>query len=148
VPCTIVVAARRAPHVGRRDAGDLRLCRSEADLNLRHEHLRLHLEVGHAVHARDRRRHLRALLAEAVEVGAEDPHDDRRRRAGEHLFHTLAKIREQVALQPGVSVDDRLHFRDGRFVVDVPVERDPQLCEIDADHFVGRFRAADMGHRS
>ena len=84
-----------------------------------------------------RRRQLR-------KVRAEDADDDRRAGAGQHLLDPFAQIRQQVARQAGIAVDDALNLGDLRRVVDRRVEADPELGEVDADDLVGHFRAADV----
>ena len=50
----------------------------------------------------------RAFVAQRLEVGAEEPHDDRLAGAGEHLLDPLLEVGLHVAVQAGVAVDDLL----------------------------------------
>ena len=92
--------------------------------------------------------------AELVELGAVDANDDRRAGAGQHLLDSFAKIGQEVAVQPGIAVDDRLQSRHRGLVVHGRVEADPQLGEVRSDDLVGHLGAADVrpeildaGHR-
>ena len=111
---------------------------------LRHDDLRLHGEVDHACDVRNRCAHRLRLCPKPFELRTVNADHDRGAGAGQHFLDSFAQIGEQIAIQPGVAVDDGLDLGNRRLVVDRRVEADPQLREIRSDDLVGDFRPTDV----
>src|SRR5439155_19037140 len=70
---------------------------------------------------------------------------DRLLGAGQHLFDALLEIGLHVAIEPGVTVDQLLNFRQRLVVVDLGIDADPVLREIDAVWLIAGDGAPDVG---
>ena len=67
------------------------------DADVRHVHLELGAQVDDALDPLHRRMHLVGLVAQRLEVRAEDPNGDRLARAGEHLVDALVQVGRLLA---------------------------------------------------
>ena len=135
----------RVPYRPRREAEERPAIGAKPNLDLRHEHLSLDLEVHDPFDVRDRGAYRLGLRLESSQVRPVDPYHDRGARPGQDLLDALAEVRQEIPIEPGIRVDDRLDPRHGRLVVDRRVETDPELGEVWTDDFVRDFRAADVG---
>ena len=102
------------------------------------------MRVDHAVDLADLLRDLLGLVAQVLEVGAEDAHDDRLARPGENLLDALAQVGLHVAVEARVPLDRPVNGRQRVVVVDVLVDADPVLAEVDAVDLVAHQRLADV----
>ena len=116
---------RLSPHFARGKAERGKIGGPGADLDLRHQHLLLDLEIGNPVD----RRHLDAdTFGRGTKldlIGTEDTNDHCRARAAQHFLDALAQIGEHVAVEAGIAVDHFLYAGDAGVIVDLLVEADP-----------------------
>jgi hypothetical protein len=84
------------------------------------------------------------LRPQGLEVGPEDPHDDRLARAGQDLLDALAQVGLHVAVQAGVALDGPVDGGQRLVVVDVLVDADPVLAEVRAVDLVALQRLPDV----
>ena len=135
---------RGSAHIARLQAVALRRVEFQGDLNLRHFDEKLFVQVDNARDVGHGGAHHFCLVAQHVQVGAEQAHHDGLARTGEHFADALLQVGLQVAVQPGVALH---HLVDGvhrLVVVDLRVDADPVLAEVDAHHFVGGEGLADV----
>ena len=103
------------------------------------------MQIDEPVDPRERLPDLLRLVAQDVQIGAVDAHDDRLARSGQHLSDPLLQIGLHVAIEPGIAVDHLLDRGQRLVVVDRRIDADPVLGEVDAVHLVGDERLADVG---
>jgi hypothetical protein len=90
---------------------------------------------------------LLGLFPEELQVLAEDADGDGVAGAGQDLPDPLLQVREHVAEDPRVAIDDAPDAGDRLVVVHGPVDADPVLPEIDTVGLVPQQRVADVGAR-
>ncbi len=135
----------RPPHHARGQSERRRAVRIEPDLDLRHQHLGLHLQIGDARDLRHHAAYRLRLGLESFEVRSIHADHDGRARPCQDFLDALTQVGQQIAVQSRIAIHDRLNLRDRGFVVDGRIEAHPQFGEVRSDDLVGDLGAADVG---
>src|SRR4028118_1137422 len=83
-------------------------------------------------------RDLLRLVAEHIEVGTIDAHDDGFTRARQHLLDPFSQVCLHVPIEPRISVDRPLDLIPSLVIVDLGTDADPVLVEVHAVGLVGQ----------
>ena len=113
--------------------------------HLRYGPVNLHLQIHEPGDSGQGVLHLSGRLAKDLQIMAIGAHHNRLLASCQHLFDAFLEIRLDVAIEPGVAVDELLNLGQRFVVVHLGVDADPVLGEVDAVRLVAGDGATDVG---